>query len=384
MTGRTQPSLSQRWVYRRKADEIFNLEKVRQDLLSSLDERFQFLTWRHLPLIAEQVEKELCISILESIKEYFSTMVTGVQVLAGSYIVLDDEIYELTVNYGVAENRTHLVILLSHTHSQAFSPADLLVEIPGNPCGQCTHVVVMLPGSISAHLVPIARLATEIVATSYRWLEEYLLKVEKKVNTDVGKALYGYIRQIFATRPDLAETIWLTVVDQDRGFYALDAERVRSAIKILAEKREHEFRVPAQSIAIFLTTMLPFEEMHSKFVIAQDRTVLLDLRKSLYLDRKPEFETSEEALFGSRYILAYPLHREGRRFLVASFPANQSEDIVRVLADHRDEIARRFKSRGRDVQRFWKSLYSGEASDSFFRKIGQVLGGFFDAPSMQR
>lgn len=330
---------------------MFDAERLTQEVVAHLTYSFQDLSWSKLSTTVVQVDECILEFLRTFVENYLSNEIDGIKCLSARRFILYDIEYVLTVEAAYPPRR--LVV--------ALEPVPRLIEnhefirhsqlIGG--VGKFNEIELQFPSSLDTHMCNLRDLTARFLTVGYDWLLQFILRSVRNIDIDIGTTLYCHLRHLFETTPDVCQYIWFTLIDKEQGFYAIDENRTGEALRLLSEHRDHPLSIPSENISEFLTTALPFSEMHSRFLLQKEGCVDFDLHDSRYIDRKPGFEFSEETVFGSRATSGYALEKDGQQLLVVAFPTRLKHDVMPTLERHKNDFQALFRSQQASIRSFW-------------------------------
>ena len=196
----------------------------------------------------------------------------------------------------------------------------------------------------------IAYLTTELYEFGYSLMFELIRRVIEELETDLSKQLYEYMRPLLPA--EMLKFFWFNIISEDGGgIYLFDRHSANNTMSLLTTHERRRSLAPAELFAHLLVTAIPFEQMFSKHVIATGQCLSVPLTVTDYRDSSIGYSQAEDFIYPGKSASVYPIVREGRAFLVASFPTVYTNTFLPILDNSRATLSRIFQDHNSIVLR---------------------------------
>lgn len=243
--------------------------------------------------------------------------------------------------------------------------------LPGH--GRYRKAVMYLPSGVPVNCDFFAAITEAIFATGYFWLEERFRSVLSHPEVSIGVDLYSYLRPIVAS-DDLLNSLWFGCAIKGHGVYLLDPTVAMAALDIVSPRLPKARSGELQLVAEFLGCDIPAEKTFGTIATQADQCLDFNLQNAQYKEDLPLLVQVQIKIYGEAAISVFPIVSNRAGYLSASFPASKKGDLLPVLAQHRQELARRYVESGRTLKRLTELICGPKRRLDLVSLLGRFTG----------
>jgi len=182
---------------------MFDLERAKAEIIQILSQQVQGRPWRDLPVVLERAESDLKVQLSRFLMEYILAELPTAKEVGRDRLSFRKSLLTLSVEPSsiLTPDELAVAFLLS---AAAADGVDLVQETVGiNGIGRYRKLTVMVPPLLKHLCRKIAQIGVELISVYYEQLRQSLAHAAEATEREVAGALYGYIRQAFASKPML-------------------------------------------------------------------------------------------------------------------------------------------------------------------------------------
>lgn len=250
----------------------------------------------------------------------------------------------------------------------------MLLQIARAPA--VLKVRVVYSPRLQINFESLFELSSVIITTAYRWLTNSVVAAAARVESDLVRELYTYIRSVVS--PALLRSFWFVTANDEQAFYVFDEERARLALATASDDAPRVSRRPVSLVAEMFSGRIPYSDSMSREALEARTGIRFEPLQTKYRATMAGYVAAQRVVNRADVITLVPLVQDGRVRLLAAFPASIQSDLQPIIEAHRQEIARRFKCHRQSmsqllatVSRTLRSIPTGPA--------GELIGGIIKA-----
>ncbi|MBN1359898.1 MAG: hypothetical protein JW993_04870 [Sedimentisphaerales bacterium] len=248
-------------------------------------------------------------------------------------------------------------------------PIDVTLEGHGR-----LHIArLWLPPNARVNQDTFSDLTASLFRTGYVWLEERIRDVINKPELSIGSALYAHLRSNMCD--ELLTQVWFGCGHSGRGVFLVDSRFGMDALSLINRGAPKAGESPLCLLLAFLGCDIPVEKTFGTIAITQDSCLDFSLASANYRTDLPLLVRAQIAMCAGEGISVLPICRDGRTYLIASFPTREKVAILPILQDQRAELARLHKGTRRLIRKFQRQFVR-PAGLSLVDTLGAFSGSF--------
>ena len=298
---------------------------------------------------------------------------------------------------GVSINGCIVTVAIGYADISSISSMGILVcdlaqrrrthkfNIKFNGLGRYKAGILIISDILSKHSSAIQTVVKALYDEATTWVREFAYQKARELKNRVTDEMYRLLRILFSANEALVDRIWLAIIRDKFGGYLFDEQAAKSTVELIRTKTEEmPYSVPRIFLGA-LTSLIPLDDMFSKYALADGTSLRCDIGQAKYLSDKTMYAIAEELYMesksenASRILTIYPIVRDEQPFLLAAFPTEYENEIVPVLRDSSDVFRDATKKLRKSLKALDKRLISNPdistTSVSPYGPLGELLGG---------
>ncbi len=326
-------------------------------------------------VVERYIENELVVYVLDAVKEGEDGFVRA----SHDSFVIDGVVHKAIAG---ARDPLHADVL-ALVVVDLNEPANLVhsyCDVRGS--GRYRKLEVFVPQRLARYRDSIADTSKELIETGYAWLSQILLAKTRELESSMVVELYRAIRIAFSEKPELANLVWLGVVQRDRGFYLFDGHQAEQTIRDLRLRGRAGGESAVSLYLGLLTSNIAFDEMFSRDA-PEGECIRCDVKEAKYAGSTPLCALAEYVLYQTDYgkpgaMSILQIAKTEQPFLTALFPTIEEANILPTLRANDARIKRVFSEQKRlassvvaRTERALKRLPAGDMAEL----LGRFLKG---------